>query len=258
MSEPIQSAIYPSLCGKVVVVTGGASGIGEGIVTAFAEQGAKVAFLDVADAAGHALVERLTTLVPVPPVYFHCDLTDVAAIRVTAAEVQAQFGTVHTLVNNAGNDTRHKLEDTTPEMWDETMAVNLRPQFFLAQALLPGMRAAKAGSIINLSSISWMIPSTGLPAYVTAKAAIIGLTRTLAHEVGPDNVRVNAVVPGCIFTERQRKLWFTPEYVAQMMERQAIKRELVPEDVARMILFLAADDSSGISNQSFVVDGGWV
>jgi NAD(P)-dependent dehydrogenase (short-subunit alcohol dehydrogenase family) len=258
MSEPNQYAAYPSLRDKVVVVSGGASGIGEGIVEAFAEQGAKVAFLDIQDGPANLLVERLTVAGYTTPVYYHCDLTDIETVRAVSAQIEQELGPVSVLVNNAGNDQRHDLEDVTEEMWDRVMDLNVKHQFFLSQALLQGMRAQKRGSIINMSSIAWMIPSTGLPAYVTAKAAIVGLTRTLSHEVGPDNVRVNAVLPGGIFTERQRKLWLTPEYAAQIMDRQAIKRELVPEDVARMILFLAADDSAGISNQSFVVDGGWV
>jgi NAD(P)-dependent dehydrogenase (short-subunit alcohol dehydrogenase family) len=258
MSEPNQYASYPSLRDKVVVVSGGASGIGEGIVEAFAEQGAKVAFLDIQDDPANLLVERLIAAGYTAPVYYHCDLTDIDAVRAVSAQIEQELGTVSALVNNAGNDQRHDLEAVTEEMWDRVMDLNVKHQFFLSQALLPGMRAQKRGSIINLSSISWLIPSTDLPGYVTAKSSIIGLTRALAHRVGVDGVRVNCVLPGCIWTERQRKLWFTPEYAAQMMERQALKIELQASDVARMILFLAADDSSGISNQSFVVDGGWV
>ncbi|WP_170835014.1 SDR family NAD(P)-dependent oxidoreductase [Terriglobus roseus] len=255
MSQPMQFGTYPSLRDRVVVISGGASGIGEGIVEAFAEQGARVAFLDILDDAANALVERLAGK---SVKFYHCDLLDIGAVKQACAQIVDELGTVDVLVNNAGNDTRHDLEAVTEEMWDRTLNLNVRHQFFLAQALLPGMRAQKRGSIINLSSIAWMIPSTDLPAYVTSKSSIIGLTRALAHRVGMDGVRVNSVSPGCIWTERQRKLWFTPEYAAQMMERQALKIELQPADVARMILFLAADDSAGISNQSFVVDGGWV
>jgi NAD(P)-dependent dehydrogenase (short-subunit alcohol dehydrogenase family) len=249
---------YPSLKDKIVVISGGASGIGEGIVEAFAEQGARIAFLDIQDEPAHALVARLTAAGHPTPLYYHCDLTDIAAVRSTCARITQQLGPASVLINNAGNDTRHDLDEVTEEMWDRILNLNVKHQFFLAQALLPGMRAQKSGSIINLSSISWLIPSTDLPAYVTAKAAIVGLTRALAHRVGMDGVRVNCVLPGCIWTERQRKLWFTPEYAAQMMERQALKIELKPADVARMILFLAAGDSAGITNQSFVVDAGWV
>ena len=247
-------AAYPSLRDRVVVVSGGASGIGEAMVEAFALQGARVAFLDIMDDAAGALVERLGTAVS----YHRCDVTDIAALRSAVGAVLQLQGTVDVLVNNAANDTRQRIEDITPEMWDAGMQVNLRHQFFLSQAVLPAMKAQRRGSIINLSSISWMIPSTGLPTYVTAKAAIVGLTRTLAHEVGKNNIRVNAVLPGAILTERQKRLWMTPEYTAEVMSRQALKRHLYADDVARTVLFLASDDSSAITNQSIVVDGGWV
>jgi NAD(P)-dependent dehydrogenase (short-subunit alcohol dehydrogenase family) len=162
------------------------------------------------------------------------------------------------LVNNAARDDRHKFADVTPEYWDERMAINLRHHFFAIQAVVPRMAAAGGGSIINMSSIAWKIPSTGLPAYVTAKAAIVGLTRTIAHELGAFNIRVNCVLPGAIATERQRRLWYTPEYLEEILSAQALKRTLVPEDVARLVLFLAADDSEAITNQSYVIDGGWV
>jgi NAD(P)-dependent dehydrogenase (short-subunit alcohol dehydrogenase family) len=165
---------------------------------------------------------------------------------------------VDVLVNNAANDRRHRIEDVTTECFDESIAVNLRPQFFMIQAVLPSMKAAGRGSIINMSSISWMIPSTGVPVYVTAKAAIVGLTRTMAHELGAAGIRVNAVLPGAIATEKQKRLVYTPEYKAEIMASQALKRDILPEDVARLVLFLAADDSSAITNQSYVIDGGWV
>jgi NAD(P)-dependent dehydrogenase (short-subunit alcohol dehydrogenase family) len=247
--------VYPSLRGRVVVVSGGASGIGEAVVEAFAVQGARVAFLDILDDAARALVERLDGMTVT---FYHCDLLDIPAVKETCAQIARDQGTVDVLVNNAGNDTRHDLEAVTEEMWDRTLQLNLRHQFFLAQALLPGMRAQKRGSIINLSSIAWMIPSTDLPVYVTSKSAIVGMTRAMAHRVGADGVRVNAVLPGAIATERQRRMWLTPEYTAEILARQALKAELQPADVARMILFLAADDSAAITNQSFVVDGGWV
>ena len=162
------------------------------------------------------------------------------------------------LVNNAANDARHTVEAVTPEYWDQSMAVNLKHQFFAIQAVIPAMKKAGRGSIINMSSISWMIPSVGLPVYITAKAAIVGLTRTLAHELGADNIRVNCVLPGAIFTERQKQLWFTEAYKAEILSRQALKRMISPEEVARLVLFLAADDSDAITNQSYVIDGGWV
>jgi NAD(P)-dependent dehydrogenase (short-subunit alcohol dehydrogenase family) len=251
-------ASYPSLCDRVVVVTGGGSGIGASLVEHFALQGARVAFLDLAVDCSRALVDSLAPRAAQAPVFLRCDVVDVAALRAALAEAAARLGPVQVLVNNAASDDRHRLQDVTPEYWDQRMAVNLRHYFFAAQAVTPAMRAAGAGSIVNLSSIAWVIPSTGLPAYVTAKAGIVGLTRTLAHELGRDGVRVNCVLPGAIATERQKRLWLTPEYQAEVLSRQALKRLLSPEDVARTVLFLAADDSAAITNQSFVVDGGWV
>lgn len=251
-------ARYPSLEGRVVLVTGGATGIGESIVAHFARQGARVALLDIQDEAGRGLAEALKAEGFPAPLYLHCDLTDVEALKRAVAEVVAALGAVDVLVNNAANDQRHRIEDVTPEYWEQSMAVNLRPQFFMAQAVLPGMRAAGRGSIINMSSISWMIPTTGAALYVMAKAAIVGLTRTLAHELGPVGIRVNAVLPGAIVTEKQKRLVYTPEYKAEILASQALKRDILPEDVARLVLFLASDDASAITNQSYVVDGGWV
>ena len=258
MTEASPSAVYSSLNGKVVLVTGGASGIGEAIVEAFVHQGSRVLFLDIQDDAAKALSERSGPPECVAPEYFHCDLTSTAELQSVMGKILANFPTIDVLVNNAGNDKRHKLEEVTSEFWDWCMQINLKHQFFMAQAILPGMRKAKRGSIINMSSIGWVIPSTGIPVYVTAKAAIVGMTRTLAHEVGIDGVRVNCVMPGAILTDKQRKLWYTEEYKNQIQERQAIKREIQPEEVAKLILFLASDESLAITNQSFVIDAGWV
>jgi NAD(P)-dependent dehydrogenase (short-subunit alcohol dehydrogenase family) len=192
------------------------------------------------------------------PVFARCDLTDIAALQDAFAKIDERLGPVEVLINNAGNDSRHSLEEVTPEFWDRTIAVNLKHQFFAAQAVIPGMRRLGRGSIINMSSIAWMIPSTNVPVYVTAKAAIVGMTRTLAHEVGKDNIRVNCILPGAIATERQKQLWFTPEYQAEILAAQALKRLIEPEEVARLALFLAADDSAAITNQNYVIDGGWV
>jgi NAD(P)-dependent dehydrogenase (short-subunit alcohol dehydrogenase family) len=253
-----QFASYPSLRDRAVLVTGGATGIGESIVTNFARQGSRVAFLDIQDQPARRLVESLTAEGCQVPLYLHCDLTDIRALQSAVGEVVAALGTIDVLVNNAANDQRHKTEDVTPEYWEHCMQLNLKHHFFCIQAVLPAMRRAGRGSIINMSSIAWMVPSVGLPVYTTAKAAVVGLTRTLAHEFGPEGIRVNAVLPGGIATERQKKLWYTPEYVANMMASQSLKRELVPDDVARLVLFLAADDSSAITNQSCIVDGGWM
>jgi NAD(P)-dependent dehydrogenase (short-subunit alcohol dehydrogenase family) len=228
------------------------------MVAQFAIQGSQVAFLDVADESAATLVEKLSSEVPHAPEFLHCDLTDIRALRSAIKKIEAQFGPVRVLVNNAANDDRHTLSEVTPEYWDERMKVNLRHYFFAIQAVAPGMTRAGGGSIMNMSSIAWMIPSTGLPAYVTAKAGIVGLTRTLARELGGNNIRVNCVSPGAVMTERQRRLWMTPEYLAEIMQRQCLKRELMPEDVARLVLFLASDDSQMITGQNFVIDGGWV
>ena len=251
-------AAYPSLRDRVVVITGGASGIGEAMVEAFARQSARAVFLDIQDTAAQQLIRRMEALGFPAPVYYPCDLTDIPALEAVMARVLDQFVTVDVLVNNAGNDSRHSIEETTSAAWDRTMAVNLKHQFFMAKAVIPAMKKAGRGSIINMSSIGWVIPSINVPVYVTAKAAIVGMTRTLAHELGPDNIRVNSVLPGAILTERQEQLWFTETYKAEILANQALKRMLLPAEVARLVLFLAADDSSGITNQAHVIDGGWV
>ena len=251
-------ATYPSLRERVVVITGGGSGIGAALVEHFAAQGARVAFLDINAAASEQLLDQLSGRAGHRPHFVHCDLTDIAALRTALENVARELGPVGVLINNAGSDDRHDFEEITPEYWDERMAVNLRHHFFSIQAVVPGMKAAGGGSIVNFSSIGWMIPSIRQAAYVAAKAAIVGLTRTMAHELGESNIRVNCVLPGAIVTERQRRLWLTPEYAAAVRKAQSLKRELVPDDVARLVLFLAADDSSAITSQSYIVDGGWV
>jgi D-xylose 1-dehydrogenase len=251
-------AQYPSLRDRVAVVTGGASGIGEAIVEALAIQGARVVFLDIQDEAAEQLIRRLEAAGYAVPTYFHCDLTDVGGLQAVMLAIVEQFGTVDVLVNNAGNDTRHSIAEVTSASWDLSIAINLKAQFFTTQSVIPAMQKAARGSIINMSSIGWVIPSTKVPVYVTAKAGIVGMTRTLAHELGADNIRVNCVMPGAILTERQARLWLTEAYKAEVLSRQAIKRMILPEEVARLVLFLAADDSAAITNQSYVIDGGWV
>lgn len=257
MESAIRHAVYPSLENRVVVVTGGASGIGEAVVEAFATQNARVVFLDVQDDASERLTRRLELAGLRVPVYHHCDLADIDALQKTVSKLLLTFPRVDVLVNNAGNDTRHSIEEVTSAYWDQSIAVNLKHYFFMMQALAPAIRSAGGGSIINMGSISWAIPSPGVPVYVTAKAAIVGMTRAFAHQLGIDNVRVNCVMPGAIFTERQRQLWFTEAYKAEILASQALKRMILPDEVARLILFLAADDSSAITNQSYVIDGGW-
>jgi D-xylose 1-dehydrogenase len=244
-------AIYPSLKNEAVIVTGGASGIGASIVEHFATQGARVGFLDLDDEAGRALAAQTGAA------FAHCDLRDIDALRAAIAKLEAAHGPTLALVNNAARDDRHTVEEVTPEYWDDRMATNLRHQFFAAQAVLPAMRKRKRGSIVNVGSISWRLALGGMPASVTAKAAVEGLTRGLARDVGGDGIRVNSVIPGWIMTERQVKLWLTPESEADLMVRQCLKEKLFPPDVARMVLWLAADDSRMATAQSFVVDGGW-
>jgi NAD(P)-dependent dehydrogenase (short-subunit alcohol dehydrogenase family) len=258
MAEGLRYAQYPSLKGRRVLITGGASGIGEAFVAAFAGQDARVAFCDIDDAAGTGLAERLKGEGLAAPRFWRCDLTDVEAVRAFVAEAVEWLGGLDVLVNNAANDRRHAVETVTPEMWDALMAVNLRHQFFVTQAALPALRKSEAASILHMSSIAWMIPSTGLPVYVAAKAAIAAMARSLAKELGAEGIRVNAICPGAIATEKQRKMVLTPEYEAEVLASQSLKRLLGPEEVARLALFLAADDSAGITGQCHIIDAGWV
>jgi NAD(P)-dependent dehydrogenase (short-subunit alcohol dehydrogenase family) len=249
-------AVYPSLRDRVVLITGGASGIGADEVTQFARQGAKVAFLDIADAAAASLVETLSREGLAPPLYLPCDLKDIAALQAAIADASRQLGPITVLVNNAANDQRHNYEDMTVEYWDERMATNLRHQFFAIQAVAPMMRAAGGGSIINFGSISWHTSQGGMPAYTTAKAAVEGLTKGMARDLGPHGIRVNCVIPGWIMTQRQIDLWLTPEAEENLLRAQCLKSKVLPSDVARMVLWLASDDSRMCSSQLWVVDGG--
>lgn len=258
MSETQHFGNYPSLRDRVVLITGGGSGIGAAFVEQFALQGASVAFLDIARDCSTELISGLAGRCTHTPLFLRCDLTDIAQLRRAVADVERSLGPVRVLVNNAANDDRHQLAEVTPEYWGQRMAVNLNHHFFSIQAVFPGMKAAGGGSIINMSSIAWMLPTTQMPAYVAAKAAIVGLTHALSQELAADGIRINCVLPGAILTERQRRLWMTPEYEAMIMSRQSIKRHIAPEEVARLVLFLASDDSSAITNQSHIIDGGWV
>ena len=246
-------ASYPSLRGKTVFVTGGAQGIGAEIVRGFAAQGAKVGFLDRDAAASAALCAEL------PGVRHElCDLRDIPAMQAALGQLKSALGPASVLVNNAARDDRHGWQDVTPDYWDERMDTNLRHMFFAIQTVAPDMIAAGGGSIINMGSNSWWEAGGGFPAYATAKAAVHGLTRTMARDLGRHRIRVNAVVPGWIMTERQKTLWLTPEGERELMTRQCLKRKLVPDDIARVVLFLASDASSAMTNQSYIVDGGWV
>ena len=249
-------AVYPSLRGRAVLVTGGASGIGAAHVAHFAAQGAKVGFLDIADEAAAELSGRVTDAGHPRPAYRHCDLHDIAALRQAITELAAELGPFSVLVNNAANDQRHAWQDVTPEYWDERMQVNLRHQFFAIQAVAPMMKALGGGSIINFGSISWRTGQGDMPAYTTAKAGAEGLTKGMARALGEDRIRVNCVIPGWVMTERQVTLWLTPEAEAELMRRQALKEKLMPDDLARMVLWLAADDSRMCTGQAWVVDAG--
>ncbi len=251
------SAIYPDLKDAVVLVTGGGSGIGAEIVRHFAGQGAKTGFLDIAEDVSRALCEELAAK-GLDVKYQPCNLTDIAALRKAIDAIRKHYGPITILVNNAAHDERHKIEDVTPDYWDERMAVNLKHQFFASQAVIDDMKKAGGGSIINMGSIAWMFGQGGMPAYTTAKAAVMGLTRSLARDLGPFNIRVNSVAPGWIMTKRQMEKWLTPEGEEELMTNQCLKRKLVPADIARPVLFLASSEASACTNQTYVVDGGWL
>ncbi len=250
-------AIYPDLEGRVVLVTGGGSGIGEAMTRAFARQKARTAFIDIAEEPSRALCEEMAgqgTAVH----YERCDLTDVDALRAAIERIRTALGPISVLVNNAANDKRHPTPDVTSEDFDRIIAVNLKHQFFCAQAVLDDMKSLGGGSIINMGSVSWMAGVGGMAIYTASKSAVLGLTRSLARDYGAFGVRVNAVAPGWIMTQRQLDLWLTPEAEAQLMKDQCLKRRLVPEDVAKLVLFLASDEAGACTNQQYVVDGGWI
>ena len=251
-------AQYPSLAGRTVFITGGASGIGASLVEHFCDQGCHVAFVDlrtdlaevvIADIAGRGLPR---------PWYRECDLRDIDALQAAISDAGRDVGPLRVLVNNAANDDRHTLDQVTSEYFDDRIAVNLKHQLFAAQAVRPQMRDAGGGSIINFNSISWTVAQGDCVCYLTAKSAITGLTRALATELGPEKIRVNSITPGWIMTERQVRMWLTPKGEKQIEERQALAGHLHAPDVARMALWLAADDSRMCSKQTFVVDGGWI
>jgi len=249
-------ARYPSLENRAVVITGGATGIGATLVEAFVAQGARVGIIDLAAEAGAALAGKLKDARHAP-VFVAADLTDIAALRDAVETLRGRIGPVEVLLNNAANDKRHKIEDTTPASWDAGVAVNLKHQFFAAQAVAPDMQAAGGGSIINFGSISWMLKQGGMPAYTTCKSAVQGLTRSLARDLGVHGIRVNTLVPGWVMTEKQIQLWVDDAARAEIEKGQCINKPLMAEDIARMALFLAADDSAMCTAQDFIVDGGW-
>jgi len=248
---------YASLPGRVVLITGGASGIGAAFVRAFAAQQARVAFLDLDVEAGEALVSDVTGECGSAPLFVPCDLLDIAALRAAMEKVRGALGDAAVLVNNAANDRRQVLSDVTPDEFDWMINVNLRHVFFAAQAVVPQMQARGGGSIINMSSVAWIRGAPALPAYAAAKAAIVGFTNSLGRLVGPDRIRVNAIAPGMVITERQRRMWYPDErLIGEMRARQAIPDVVTPDDIAALALFLASDESQRITRQCFQVDGG--
>ncbi|SDM60543.1 NAD(P)-dependent dehydrogenase, short-chain alcohol dehydrogenase family [Franzmannia pantelleriensis] len=255
MREPM--ARYPSLDERVVFVTGGGGGIGAALVKAFHHQGARVAFVDIDDAASQTLCRDLEAQTGRAPDYHRCDIRDIAALQAVIDQVSERHGPIRTLINNAANDDRHDWRDVSVDYWDERMSLNLRPMFFSSQAVAERMAQAGGGSIINFGSISVRLALGNLPTYVTAKSAVHGLTRSLARDLGEQNIRVNTVVPGCIMTERQLDKWIGPEDEARIQQHQCLKVRLAPEHVAPMVLFLAADDSAQLTGQEFPVDAGW-
>lgn len=250
MSFDYTTVQYRSLEGRSVIITGGASGIGEEMVRAFVAQRSRVSFIDINQAAGEALASSTGAT-------FHaCDVTDIASLRDVLAQIEAERGCVGVLVNNAGKDDRHDMSEVEPDYWHRALALNLDHQFFATQAVSKGMAKAGKGSVIMLGSISWMRGRPGMVGYTTAKAAINGMTKTLARELGSSGIRVNCIVPGAILTERQRKLWLTPELNQQFIDLQALKFRLDAGHVARMALFLGSDESAGCTGTNFVVDAG--
>ncbi|MDP6967513.1 MAG: SDR family oxidoreductase [Gammaproteobacteria bacterium] len=250
------SASYQDLKGKSVFITGGGSGIGAFLTEGFLAQGAKVGFVQRSDAS--EFVATMQEKYGVAPLALTCDIADVAALKAAMAQVAEAHGPIQVLVNNAANDKRHSLRETSVEEWDKGQDINLRPHFFAAQAAADGMQAVGGGSIINISSISYMMGNAGYPGYVAANAGITGLTRGLARELGPEKIRVNALMPGWVLTDKQLQMWATPEGLAAHMERQCLKEHLKPEDILGATLFLAADASRMMTGQALVVDGGVV
>jgi NAD(P)-dependent dehydrogenase (short-subunit alcohol dehydrogenase family) len=251
-------ARYPSLDGRAVLITGGATGIGATLVEAFVAQGSKVGFIDVDRPNAQVLAQRLAANAKTAPLFVQADITDTPALERAIDAVRERFGPITALLNNAANDQRHKIEATTPDSWDAGIAVNLKHQFFAAKKVSTDMKAAGGGSIINFGSVSWKLKQGGMPVYTTAKSAVQGLTRSLARDFGPFNIRVNTIVPGWVMTDKQQRLWVDEAAKADIARGQCINQPLMPMHIASMALFLAADDSAMCTAQDFIVDGGWV
>jgi len=249
---------YPSLKNRTVFITGGATGIGAAMVRAFSEQGAKVAFVDLAGNAAHDLGTNIEQSTGMRPWFRQLDITDIAALQSAINDAAAELGPLHTLVNNAANDVRHSTQEVTEAFWDQTQAINLKAYFFACQAVIKGMQANGGGAIINFSSISYMMGNAGYPSYTTANAGITGLTRSMAREFGRDRIRVNTIAPGWVLTEKQKELWVTPEALAAHVARQCLTDTLEPADIVPTVLFLASSASKMVTSQLWAVDGGVV
>ncbi len=247
---------FHDLKGKTVFITGGGAGIGAALTEGFLKQGCNVAFVQRSDASG--FVSEMAEIYPNAPLFIKCDIVDIDALKDAIAQAKNAFGPISVLVNNAANDARHEISGYSEQEWDQAMNVNLRPHFFTAQAVADDMKEMKGGSIINFSSISYMMGASGYLSYMTAKAAITGLTRGLARELGPDNIRVNALMPGWVLTKRQLDLWADPEGLAAHLEKQCLKEHLVPQDIVDATLFLASGASRMMTGQALVIDGGVV
>lgn len=255
--KPAPASTYPSLREQAVFITGGGSGIGAAMVTAFVQQGARVAFVDVAEAASQALAQQLVDASYPAPWWRKCDVRDIAALQTAVADAASALGDFAVLVNNVASDDRHSLESVTPEYYDQRMAINERPAFFAIQSVVPGMQRRGGGSIINLGSTGWQTKGTGYPCYAIAKSSVNGLTRGLAKSLGADRIRINTVSPGWVMTERQIELWLNAEGEAEIQRTQCLPDKLRPHDIARMVLFLASDDGAMCTAQEFKVDAGW-
>ena len=250
------SVRYSDLKNKRVFISGGGSGIGATIVEYFCEQNSEVYFIDINLKESKKLLAKINKRKIKAPKFIECDITDIKKLQKTIEDIIKKKGPINCLINNAANDDRHTTEQVNEKYWENRMAINLKHYFFAAQSVVKGMKKIKSGSIVNLSSVSWMLGEGDKVVYETAKSAVIGLTRSFAQEFGKFNIRTNSVVPGSIATERQIKHWLTPKYKKLILDSQALKRQLKPSDVAQLVLFLASDQSSGCTKQSFVVDGG--
>ena len=252
------SVIYSDLKDKKVFITGGGSGIGASIVEHFCEQGSKVFFIDINEKSSNKLVLDCKNKKFSVPTFINCDLLNIKFLQKTISKIMSDNGAIDILVNNAANDERHSIDEVTEEFWNERMNINLRHYFFTVQSVKKAMIENKGGSIINIGSVSWMIGQGGMAAYTAAKSGVVGLTRSFARDLGEFNIRVNSVVPGWVMTERQIEKWLTPESEADMMKKQCLKHKLMPSDIAKTVLFFGSDQSSGCTNQDYIVDKGWL